>query len=170
MSEIVPLHIVVDSLNSDKSFLDYLSAFLTPVIAVVTTYIAIQQYKLSHRQFRQESYERRFKVYKVVQQFLSDIVSRGGTNYAKLTAFYSEASEAAFLFDPSVQTYIELLYSKGIDLAHAREKLYPEDGSQGVQGEERGKYARESGELVKWFYKQLSESQEMFRKQIGIAG
>lgn len=106
MTEYPPLKVAVELLKTEQpSWLDMFSGFLTPLIAIVTVYIAVQQHRLSKRQFQYESYERRFQVYKTVQCFLSEIVREGKTSYTCLSQFYAEASAAAFLFDPSVQNY-----------------------------------------------------------------
>jgi hypothetical protein len=169
MSDPTPLHVAVEILKSESTGIEVLSALLTPLIAVVTVYIAIQQYRLSHWQFRNETYDRRLRIYKAVQLFLSDIVSNGPATYARNGKFYSEASEAAFLFDESVQQYVEVLYKKATELAYAREKLNPADGSTGVEGDERGRFAQDSHDLLLWFTKQFEPSQKMFKEKMGIA-
>jgi len=170
MNEQPPFRVAVDLLQTaPPSWLEVLSGLLTPLIAVVTVYIAYQQYKLSKVQFRHESYERRLQVYKTVQRFLSEVGREGKTNFPRLSQFYSEASEAVFLFDPSVQKYIEEIYSKGVELVTLHEQMYPYDGSPGLPvGEERSRVAKEHGETLKWQMKQLAVSKEFFGNKMGI--
>jgi hypothetical protein len=163
------LNIAVKSMpESAVSWIDILSALLTPTIALIAIYIAYQQYKVNEQRLRHETYGNRVKIFKAVNRFISEITANGQTNYEKCHVFYSEASEAAFLFDKSVMDYIDKLYSKGIDLIQLQEELYPGDGSQGVQGEERGTVASQKSVLFKWFAKQLTESKDLFTKKIGI--
>lgn len=111
------LHIVVDSLPAtESSWVTVFSALLVPAITIIGVYIAYQQYQVNKSRLRHETYERRLAVYKCVQRYLSEILREGKTTYDKALKFYSEASEAAFLFDPSVQEKIDLIYEKSIDM------------------------------------------------------
>lgn len=151
------------------SWVEVLSALLTPAIALIALFIAYQQYRVNQFRLRHELYERRLRVYKAVQSFLSDIVREGGTDYPRCAEFYREASEAVFLFEPSVQEYIEEIYSKAIDLVAAKERLYPPDGSPGLPvGDERTQVSQAKADLLKWLVKQLSASKELFRAKMGV--
>ena len=101
------LRVIVESIPAiSASWIDILSALLTPTIALIALYIAYQQHKTNQQRLRHETYERRLKVYKAVQAHLSIILRAGKTSYQECTLFYSEASEAAFLFDKSVMDKI----------------------------------------------------------------
>jgi len=152
-----------------KAIVETLSGFLTPLIALIAVGIAYQQYKLNQFRLRHEVYERRLRVYKAVQSFLSQILRDGDVDYPRTSQFYADASEAAFLFDKSVQQYIDELYGKAIALHSLQEKMYPSDASPGLPvGEERSKVAEENSGLLKWFEHQLSESKTLFRKHMGV--
>lgn len=161
------LNIAIKSLpESTTSWIDVLSALLTPVIALLAIYIAYQQYKINKQRLRHETYENRVKISKAVNKFISQITANGQTNYTNCHEFYSEASEAAFLFDSSIMEYIDKLYEKAIDLIELQEKLYPSDGSQGLEvGQERSDVAAKKSLLFKWFAKQLTESKDLFIKK-----
>jgi hypothetical protein len=163
-------NIAIKSLpESTTSLIDVLSALLTPIIALLAIYIAYQQYKISEHRLRHEIYEKRVKIYMAVNKFISQITANGQTNFTNCHEFYSEASEAAFLFDSSIMEYIDQLYGKAIVLIELQEKLYPSDESQGLEvGEERSNVASQKAVLFKWFAKQLTESKELFTKKIGI--
>jgi len=81
MSEQPPLKVAVEILqNAQSSWLEILHGMLVPFIALVTIYIAFQQYKLAKHRFRYESYERRLEVYKTLWRFLSEIAREGKTD------------------------------------------------------------------------------------------
>jgi hypothetical protein len=164
------LRVIVESMPATSaSWVDILSALLTPAIAFIALYIAYQQHKINQQRLRHETYERRLKVYKAVQAHLSVIIRATKTSYQECTLFYSAASEAAFLFDKSVMDKIDEIYSKSIDMAGLHEQLYPSDGSPGLPvGEERSKVSQESGELLKWHQEQLEESKDFFAKKLGL--
>jgi hypothetical protein len=164
------LHIVIDSVPTNvTNWIDVLSALLVPTIAVVGVYIAFQQYRINIQRLRHETYERRLAVYKCVQRYLSEILRDGKTTYDIALQFNSEASEAAFLFDESVQNKIDEIYQKSIKMILSFEKLYPSNNEQGLPaGEERSKVAHENTELLLWHTKQLKDSRPFFAKKLGL--
>jgi hypothetical protein len=164
------LHIMVDSLPpAEASWVNTFSALLVPAITIVGVYIAYQQYQVNKSRLRHETYERRLAVYKCVQRYLSEILREGKTTYEKALKFYSEASEAAFLFDPAVQEKIEQIYAKSIEMEDAHEKLYPADKSPGLPvGEERSAVCTKNTELLKWHINELRESRPFFAKKLGL--
>jgi hypothetical protein len=59
-----------------KPYIEIFSALLTPTIAVITTFIAIQQYRNNRLKQRLDLYERRMAIYKAVTAYISDCVFR----------------------------------------------------------------------------------------------
>jgi hypothetical protein len=164
------IRVVVESMpKTDASWIDILSALLVPAIAIVGVYIAYQQFRINEQRLRHETYERRLAVYKAVQKYLSEILRDGTTTYQRASEFYSDASEAAFLFDSSVQDKIDKIYEKSIDMVATHERMYPSDGSPGLPvGEERSKVAEENSELLKWHLEELKKSKPFFAKKLGL--
>jgi len=115
-----------------KDCVEVFSARLTPLIAILATYIAWRQYQIEHHSLKNALYERRHKVFKAFMAYLSEVVSRGKTSYARTSQFYAEASEADFLFSSAITKQREELYKKGVELAFAHERMYPADGSEGL--------------------------------------
>jgi hypothetical protein len=100
---------------------------------------------------------------------LSEILRNGKTSYERALQFYSEASEAAFLFDESVQNRIDEIYKKSIEMISGYEKMYPSDGSPGLPvGTERSKVAEQNSELLGWHTDQLKESRPFFAEKLGL--
>lgn len=146
-----------------------LSALLTPMIAILASYIAWQQYQLQHKSFNGQMYERRYVVFKSFIKLLSHIMREGTADYQVLGEFYANASEADFLFSDVISNKREELYTRGVDLVAGRERLYPRDGSPGLPiGEERSKVSQESADHLKWFFGQISETRELFKKEMRI--
>ena len=162
--------IVIESMPVvEQSWIDVLSALLVPIIAVVGVFIAYQQYRINQQRLRHETYERRLAVYKCVQRYLSEIMRDGATTYDRALEFNSEASEATFLFDASVQERIDEIYKKSIRMVFLHQKMYPRDGSPGLPvGEERSKVAEEETELLTWHTDQLVEIRPFFAKKLGL--
>jgi hypothetical protein len=146
-----------------------LSALLTPLIAILAIYIAYRQYRVDHFRFKHETYERRLRVYKAIQSFLSEIISEAYVPYKRVMQFYADTSEAVFLFKKPIPDYIDNMHSKAIDLEALHEKMYPRDGSDGLPiGQERNKVDHDKAEILEWFGKQCLESKELFKKQMSI--
>lgn len=163
------LHIIIDSLpQSSAQWFEVFSALLTPAIALIAVYIAYQQHKINQERLRHETYDKRLKVYKAVQKHLSIIMQKGTTTYDACSEFYSEASEAAFLFDKSVMDRIDTIYTKSINLVDIHEQLYPSDGSTGIQGEKRGEVASNNTKLINWHCDELGKSKDFFAEKLGL--
>ena len=68
----------VASLNQHKvgnvpNMIDISKALLTPIIAIVTVYIAYQQWKTNELKLKLEKYDRRLRVYEEVIKILRDL-------------------------------------------------------------------------------------------------
>jgi len=125
---------------------DVLLAAMTPLIGLIAAYIAYQQHKTNQFRLRHELYERRLRVYKSVQGFLSEILRDGDVPWHRTSQFYGDALEAVFLFDPAIQKHIDLLYEKAIDLHGLHEKCTHPTGRQGSPSESKG--ARSHARMV----------------------
>ena len=163
-------HIAIDTLPSASTNLaDIISAFLVPIIAIVGIFIAYQQYKINQQRLRHETYERRLSIYKIVQKYLSEILRYGHTTYDKAMKFNSDASEATFLFDQTVQDKIDEIYTKSVDMAYEHEKMYPADGSNGIPaGDERTEASEKHSTLFKWHTDELKNSRKFFAEKLGL--
>ena len=149
-------HIAIDAIPlTETNLVEYFSALLVPLIAIVGIFIAYQQYKINEQRLRHETYERRLSVYKVVQRYLSEILRDGHTTYDKAMQFNSDAAEAAFLFDESVQNKIDVIYKKSIDMAYEHLQMHPANGSGGIPaGEERNEASKKHSSLLKWHFQE----------------
>ena len=152
-----------------KDYVEILTALLTPLIAILAVYIAWQQYRVNHHSLRNQLYERRYAVFKAFMSYLADIMREGKTSYQRTSQFYAEASEAEFLFSTSINSKMEELYSKGVNLVALYEQMYPSDGSPGLPvGDERSRVAKDSGELLKWFSRQIKATKGLFKSEMKV--
>jgi hypothetical protein len=150
----------------DIQLIQLLSALLTPVIAVVTTYIAVQQYRTSRLKFKLELFEKRYAVYQGVKNFILSAVREANLSNDDFFKLNEETQDAFFLFDERVDKYIDELRSKGSRLRSLNERL--SDQSLPI-GEERSKLAEEDAELNTWFGNQLLESKQVFKKHLRVS-
>jgi hypothetical protein len=150
----------------DIQLIQLLSALLTPVIAVVTTYIAIQQYRTSRLKFKLELFEKRYAIYEGVKNFILSAVREANLSNDDFFKLNEETQDAFFLFGARVEKYINELRSKGARLRYLNERL--SDQSLPI-GEERSKLSKEDAELNTWFGNQLVESKHVFRKHLRVS-
>src|SRR6267142_674771 len=85
---------------------------LTPVIAIVATYVAWQQWKTNQNKLKLDRYERRLSVYKEVVRYISVGIRDANYDNDELLTFRSKVSEADFLFgvEGEVSKYIDELH------------------------------------------------------------
>ncbi|MGE5057585.1 MAG: hypothetical protein ACM3WP_25765 [Acidobacteriota bacterium] len=128
-----------------------LAALLTPVIAVVTTYIAYQQYQTNRRQHRLALFEKRMAVFNSTMEFISSVLQLATVDAGQLFALLRETRDHEFLFGPEVKAFIDDVYSKGVEL-QARDKI----------GGEQPRFI----DLMTWFAAQPPLAREKFRKYL----
>ena len=148
-----------------KPYVDVLAALLTPVIAIVTTYIAIQQYRANKIRLRHDLYDRRLLLYNSVAEFISHVVQAGAPDRTKLILLLRKTRESYFLFGKDVSDYITDLYKKGVDLEFYEKQLH--QANLPVGGERTG-IANQQAELLKWFSSQFDVIQAMFAKTLSL--
>lgn len=85
---------------------------LTPVIGIITTYIAWQQWHTNRNKLKLDRYERRLQVYKEVVRFIGIGVQKANYDNDELMTFRPKVSEADFLFGEEVRKYIDELHSR----------------------------------------------------------
>lgn len=102
---------------------EFLQALLTPVIAIVTTYIAYQQYRIRRYERAMALYDRRLAIFKNAIGAI-DLV-RAGNQMSMGDAFSwaSSMTEATFLFGKEVQAVLDPLFGALHDYAAESEPV-----------------------------------------------
>ncbi|OHC03796.1 MAG: hypothetical protein A3H23_00670 [Planctomycetes bacterium RIFCSPLOWO2_12_FULL_40_19] len=99
-----------------EQLIEISKALLTPLIAIVATYIAWQQWKTNQQKLNLERYDRRLHVYEEVIKILSIILRDVNASMEDLLKFRTSVSEADFLFGPEIPAYIDEIYKRGLNL------------------------------------------------------
>ena len=99
-----------------EQLIETLKALLTPLIAIVATYIAWQQWKTNRQKLNLERYDRRLRVYEEVKKILSIIMRDAKASTDDLLKFRTSVSEADFLFGQDIPEYIDEIYKHGLSL------------------------------------------------------
>jgi hypothetical protein len=98
--------------------MELLKALLTPLIAIIATYIAWQQWQTNKSKLVLDRYDRRLEVYEEVRKILSIIMRDARASYDDLLKFRAAVSEADFLFGPEIPAYIDEIYKRGVKLEY----------------------------------------------------
>jgi hypothetical protein len=136
----------------------YLSALLTPTVAVLGSFIAYRQWRLAQNKLKFDLFERRYSVYEAAKILLSSIMTSGKAKDEELFKFLVATREAKWLLSSQVAEYLNTqLYHKAVDLQTLAAEL------EGMPvGEERSNNVRAQAELKKWLYAQHNVLDEHF--------
>lgn len=144
------------------------SSLLTPVIAIVSVYIAYQQWKTNKRKLHLDRYKRRLRVYEEVKKILSMITRDANASMDDLLKFRASVSEADFLFNNEISEYIDEIYDHGLSLRHWNQEF--RDYTQEMpDGYDHKKVVDEMHKELKWLVDQFGPAKEKFKKYLDIS-
>jgi hypothetical protein len=148
--------------------MEILKSLLTPLIAIVATYIAWQQWKTNRQKLNLERYDRRLRVYDEVRKILSIIVRDANASFEDLLKFRTSVSEADFLFGPEIPVYLDEIYKRGLNL-HSWNKQYRDCTQDKPEGYDHEKVVDEMHKELIWLTNQFEPAKEKFRKYLDIS-
>jgi hypothetical protein len=131
-----------------------LQGLLTPAIAVITTYIAWQQWKGNQLKLNLDRYDRRLRFYQEVIKMLKTCVNGEIREFSVIVDFGAATAEADFLFGPEIRQYLDEISTRAGKLRSANVQY--KDLKQPVPaGYDREKIVNETGTQTAWFEEQL---------------
>lgn len=156
--------------NTAPSWIDISTALLTPTIALVALVIAYYQYSTNRRRFLYETYERKLKVFQEVRAVIREIAFNANISHQMRRDLYDSITEATFLFDHKVQSYLDELSKKVMDVTGKFNIVYGEDGKgdQAYSEKRREEIKEELYSLTMWFFEQEKVINELFTPYIRI--
>lgn len=132
-----------------------LSALLTPLIAVLTGYIAIQQYRINRAEFRLALRDRRMKVFESTMELIGTVLRKARVETDDLNKFLVGTSDGEFLFESDITGYLTAVYDKAVEL-YALTDASDED-------------RREKWKItIEWFVSQTGEAKKKFTKYLAF--
>ena len=136
----------------------YLTAMLTPTVALLGALIAFWQWRVAENKHKFELFDRRFTVFEAVSNFTASIMTNGKAHDVEIYNFIRATREAKWLFNSEVAEYIEKqLYYKALELQTLDAEL------KGVPiSEERSKNVHAQADIKKWFAVQHAVIDKMF--------
>lgn len=134
-----------------ETYVKIFSSLLVPVIAIVTTYIAVQQYKINKFKVKISLYDRRLGVFNASMKFIAGAGSRGDVEVTQLIEFLADTKEADFLFEKDVYDHLMELHDKGARLHSVNEQM----NSSRIKQDRLDSLNNEHLKLVNWFAEQF---------------
>jgi len=147
------------------------NALLTPLIAIIATYIAWQQWQANKLKLKMERYERRLRVYQEVIKMLKQCADGEIRVFSAIVDFGAATAEADFLFGPEIRQYLDEISTRASKLrsANVRFKDFTQPVPPGYDHEE---IVNEIGTQTAWFVEQLVEksvAKNKFGKYLNIS-
>jgi len=141
---------------------------LTPLIAVVTTYIAWQQWKTNQQKLILDRYDRRLCVYEEVRKILSIIVRDAKASYDDLIQFRTAVSEADFLFGPEIPQYIDDIYKRAVKLQYWSGE-YRDSAQEKPEGYDHNKVVEGMHTELTWLTEQFEPAKKKFKQYLDVS-
>ncbi len=88
------------------------SGLLTPLIAIMTVYIAFQQYKINRYKFIFDLFEKRYYVFKETSIVLRTLSAE--FDYENLNEFNQNTKERIFYFETDIEEFIGLIIENAL--------------------------------------------------------
>jgi len=147
---------------------EFSKQMMTPLIAIVATYIAYQQWNTNKQKLILDRYDRRLKVYEEVVQILSIILQTARPRFEDLIKFRRAVAEADFLFGPEIMQYIDEIYKRGIQLEYWN-KQYRDYTQDIPEGYDHKKVCDSMHAEIMWFSEQFEPAKLKFKKYLDIS-
>jgi len=146
-----------------EQLIEIFKGLLTPVIAIVATYIAWQQWQTNKQKLNFEKYERRLRVYEELRKILSIILRDANVSTDDLLKFRTSVSEADFLFGPEIPEYIDEIYKRGLNLWQWNQQY-----RERPENYDHKRVIEEMHKELTWLTEQFKPAKEKFKKYLNI--
>lgn len=141
-------------------YIDALSALLTPLIAVIAAYVAYQQYRANKLKLQSELYDRRLKIFHMVNDFIIAMYNARESPDQHISKLRRVQDDSYFLFGADIQEYLETLRRKAYSLQRAKRDILPASDEDKLELEE------EIEDSAYWFLEQQEKSKRKFAKYL----
>jgi hypothetical protein len=150
--------------QNGKDWVHYLSALLTPTIAILGSIIALQQWRTNSKRLKHELFDRRYEQFTVIREFLRSIMTSGKSKPDEQIQFLAGTRGVRFIYDKEIWEYIEkTIWHLAIELECLDSEL------EGVPvGEKRSKNVKRQSEIKKQLYKELETLEDKFAKYLQL--
>ncbi|VGO20979.1 hypothetical protein [Pontiella sulfatireligans] len=130
---------------------------IATLVATIVAWIGYQQHKLAKEKFKLDLFEKRFSVYKGVQEFLIIILQEGAFEFKQLATFNAKTQDGTFLFGSDIPDYINRIYKDALRMRTVNVRL-----EHLPVGDERNLLCEEESQLLEELAERLSSLPEIF--------
>src|SRR5712671_669739 len=130
-----------------------LSALITPIVALIATYIAVQQFVINRRQYRLALFEKRMTVFNSTMTMLASVMQTANPTLNQCFQFIQDTRDHEFLFGPEIGKFIDDVYRKAVEL-HTHVAV----GGASAPAQQTL--------LMTWFGEQMKEARRVFLKYL----
>jgi hypothetical protein len=147
-------------INTLQNILNILSGLLTPIIAIIATWIAIMQLKAHRYKIKIDLFERRVRIFESIRNNLISVGNEGSTQKINWTEYNFACRQAIFLLNDKLVKYINQIdfvvheINTGDIFIYGVGKL--------PEGEKVEKLVNEHSEHIKWIGDQLEPLEKIF--------
>lgn len=155
---------MVEAAIPTHNWVDYLSALLTPTIAIAGVAIGLLQWRTNRNRLKHELFDRRYEQFEAVRDFLGSIMGSGRVLDDKQADFLFKTRGIRFIYDKKLADYIDKnIWGPAVDLACLHSEL------EGVPvGEERTRNVRKQSEIKKNLYREFQNLDRLFSKYLQL--
>jgi len=149
-----------------SSVIAVFQGLLAPVIAVIATYIAWQQWKANAQKLKLDLYQQRFRVFEAVRDILGMMYTTVSDD-KKLFELLSKTRGAEFLFGSEIKDYVENVYQHALQLSDTHKRL--DAILQTAPPEVRKPLADAEQAEVAWAFAETREIADKFNKYLNLS-
>ena len=153
-----------------KDAIEFLKAGLTIVTAataVIGCWIAIRQYRTRESDLRLARYDKRFKVYQALKDFISAVISERRISPDAVRQFDIATSEASFLFGDDVCEYLTQVRKRAEEMNSLNSQI-DQLLSDNQRNPERTRLVGEKTKLANWFFDEFTASKTKFERYLSV--
>lgn len=147
---------------------EFAKGWLTILIAGLAVFIAYQQWKTNERRAVLDRYDRRFRIYQRVIEFIRLSCRDFKPPFPEIIRFHQDVLDADFLFGPEIPAYLDELRRHAIDSATAHAEfcdltMIPPPGY------DANDVTKRMNEHSVWLTNQIDVAREKFRKYLDVS-
>lgn len=139
---------------------------LTPLIAVIATWIAYQQFQTNRLKLKFDMYEKRLKIYQALMDFIGTVISFPEMKVEEVKKFDVARSESVFLFGKDIPQYLQTLRDQAAAITTLNSQI--QELMSNERSPDRTNLVNEKLKIIDWFYKQLEVAQERFSQYLAF--
>jgi len=155
---------VIHIMQPARDWVDYLSAFLVPMVAIVGAVIAWQQWRINRARLKNELFDRRYEQFCIVRDFIGSIMASGRSTTEEQRTYLIGTRGMRFLFDKQIADYMdENIWKPAIDLECLESEL------QGLPvGKERSENVHKQRDIKLQLHEELKSLEGRFAKYLQL--